>query len=177
MKKIEYELKILNINIKVVEKKLDEIWAKKQWVYDFKRYVYDFSPVNNNKWIRLRTNGYKTSLTIKEIHNDNIDGTHELEVEVSDFQDTHTMLKHLWYSSRSYQENRRISYVFKWINIEIDIWPMIPPYVEIEWESESQILEMAKVLWYDKKETTSINTKKVYKLYDINLDDFNNLTF
>lgn len=44
-----------------------------------RRYTYDFNPVQSNKWIRLRTNGSKTLLTIKEV-NDRmaIGGTTEL---------------------------------------------------------------------------------------------------
>lgn len=36
--------------------------------YSQRRYTYDFNPVQSNKWIRLRTNGSKTLLTIKEVN-------------------------------------------------------------------------------------------------------------
>ena len=45
--------------------------------------AYDFTLANSNSWVRLRTDGNKTTLTVKEIHNDDgVDGTKELEVSV-----------------------------------------------------------------------------------------------
>jgi CYTH domain-containing protein len=38
-----------------------------------KRYVYDIIPKKENSRVRLRTDGNKTTLTIKEIHNDEIE--------------------------------------------------------------------------------------------------------
>ena len=177
MKKNEYEVKILNIDIEFIKKKLTDLEAGSIWVFNFKRHVYDFSPIDKNKWVRLRTDGTKTSLTIKEISTDAIDGTHEIEVDVSDFETTHSMLEELWYNSKSYQENMRESYLLNWVNIEIDSWPKIPSYIEIEWNSEDEILEIVKKLWYTREDTTSINTKKVYELYGLNLEEYSQLTF
>ena len=43
-------------------------------------------PIDPKKWIRLRTNGVKSTITIKEIINNQvIDGTKELEVEISEY--------------------------------------------------------------------------------------------
>ena len=132
---------------------------------------------DKNKWIRLRTNGKKSSLTIKEISSDNIDGTRESEIEVSSFDTTHSMLKELWYQHKSYQENKRESYILDDVNIEIDSWPMIPTYLEIEWKSEKSILDIVIKLWYNINDVTSINTKRVYNHYGINLEEHKNLTF
>lgn len=177
MKKIELEVKILDINESEVKRKLNALWAEKLGESNFRRYVYDFYPVNMNKWIRLRTNGIKSSLTIKEISSDNIDGTKENEIEVSDFDTMHSILEELWYQHKSYQENKRESYILNNVNIEIDSWPMIPAYLEIEWRSEDEILDIVKQLWYNINDVTSINTKKVYMNYGINLEEHKNLTF
>ena len=70
------------------------------------RYCYDFNPVKKNSWIRLRTNGVETTLTIKEIQSNKIDGTKESEIAVSDFFMTDEILNKLGYKARSKQENR-----------------------------------------------------------------------
>ena len=62
----EYECTILEIDTKFISK-LENMGAKKIGEYFQKRYVYDFNPINENKWIRLRTNGIKTTLAIKEV--------------------------------------------------------------------------------------------------------------
>lgn len=81
--------------------------------------------------VRLRTNGVKNTITVKEIiDNQVIDGTNELEVEVSDFNIANLILKELGYVPRNYQENYRIIYNLNGVQISIDTWPKIPTYVE-----------------------------------------------
>ena len=103
----EYEVRILEIDVDSVKKKLEELHAKYEWDKLQRRYVYDFIPRLDNKWIRLRTNGLKTTLTIKNLVTSEIDGTQELEVEVSDFDCTHLILKELGYEDRAYQARCR----------------------------------------------------------------------
>ena len=67
MEHIEYELRVLEINSEEIKNKLQELNAKLIEDVFQKRYVYDFHPVEPNKWIRLRTNGKITTLTIKNI--------------------------------------------------------------------------------------------------------------
>jgi len=92
--------------------RLEKVGAKFINNYNQRRYIYDFNPVQKRKWIRLRTDGEKTTLTIKEIKNDGIDGTKELEIEVSDIESTNLILEELGYKARSYQENKRTRYIY-----------------------------------------------------------------
>ena len=103
----EYELRVLEVDKDKVIKKLKKIGAKFCWDQVQRRYVYDFMPKLDGKWIRLRTNGIKTTLTIKDIVSSKIDGTRELEVEVNDFDTTNSILNELGYVPKGYQENRR----------------------------------------------------------------------
>ena len=76
----EREVTILNIDEKGFVSKLLNNGAVKKDEFLQRRYTYDFNPILPNKWIRLRTNGKKTTLTIKEIKDKTaIDGTMELE--------------------------------------------------------------------------------------------------
>ena len=77
----EYEVRVLEIDALKIEKQLEDLGAVLQWDHSQKRYVYDFIPKIEGKWIRLRTNGDKTTLTIKNIVSSEIDGTQELEIE------------------------------------------------------------------------------------------------
>ena len=118
---IEYEITVLEIDKNKLEEKLIELGATKIADSLQRRNVYDFNPINPNKWIRLRTNGTKTTLTIKEVFDKNkIGGTNELEIEVSDFDKTNLVLNELGYVSRNYQENYRTSYRLGNINFDID---------------------------------------------------------
>ncbi|MCK5084484.1 MAG: CYTH domain-containing protein [Candidatus Pacebacteria bacterium] len=116
----EFEVKILEINVEKTISKLDVLGAKRIGEKFQKRFVYDFDPQKENSWIRLRTDGTKTTIAIKEIKNDNIDGTKELEINVDDFEKTKLFLEKLGYVAKGYQENRRISYLLDGVEIEID---------------------------------------------------------
>ena len=65
--KTEYEIRVLEINVEEMTKKLEKMGAKKVGEFEQKRYVYDLKPAEEGKWIRLRTNGKKTTLTYKDI--------------------------------------------------------------------------------------------------------------
>ena len=73
---IEYEVRVLEINHDEMISKLEKLGATKVFDAMQKRKVYDFNPVEPNRWIRLRTNGIKTTLTIKEVKEKKIGRAH-----------------------------------------------------------------------------------------------------
>lgn len=173
----EFEVKILDINVEAIKKKLESLGAKKIMDRNMRRYVYDIGQKGSNKWIRLRDQGDKTTLTIKEIHNDEIDGTKEAEVTVADFDKTNIILIKLGFQPKAYQENKRISYELDGVQIEIDFWPKIPPYLEIEGKNAEEIERVVKKLGFNMSQTTSINTDYVYEKYGLNIYDYKELKF
>jgi adenylate cyclase class 2 len=174
---IEFETKILNINIDEIKQKLKNLGAKYIWIKNFRRYTYDFNPIDKNKWIRLRTDWYKTTLTIKEIVSNSIDWTFEHEIIVSDFDKTNEILEKLGYKYKQYQENKRESFNFNWVEIEIDSWPLIPTYLEIEWKSKKEVENTVKLLWFELTNTTSENTADIYYKYWVDFKSIKYLTF
>ena len=161
--KVEYEARVLDINKKNLEEKLVSLGAEKIADFDYRRKVYNFNPATRNKWIRLRTDGNKTTLTIKEIKNYEIDGTLENEILVSDFEETDIMLNKLGYYSHSYQENKRTRYILGGVEIDIDTWPYIPTYVEIEGSSTEEVEDMIKKLGLENNRVTSLDVQGVFK--------------
>ncbi len=174
---IEFEVKILDIDVEEIKKKLKSIGAKKDMERNMRRYVYDLKTKDTDAWIRLRDQGDRVTLTIKEIHNDNIDGTKEVEIVVDDFDKTHLLLSKLGFIPKAYQENRRISYTFDDVEIEIDFWPKIPPYLEIEGKSIKDVEKAVKLLGFEMSQTTSINTDYAYEKYGLNIYDYKELKF
>jgi len=173
----EFEVKILDIDVDSILAKLHDLGAIKVAEKEQKRYIYNFNPKKENSFIRLRTDGAKTTLTIKEIENTKIDGTKELEIVVDDFEKTHLMLEKLEYVSIGYQENRRISYTLNNVEIEIDFWPLIPPYLEIEARSVGEVEEMMKQLGFELSRGTSERTSAVYKKYGLDIELIKELKF
>jgi adenylate cyclase class 2 len=87
------------------------------------------------------------------------------------------ILVHSGIKPKAYQENRRTDFLLGKVTISLDEWPKIPPYIEIEGPNEQSVLEVAKKLGYSKDDLTSLNTKKVYLNYGINLDEISELKF
>ena len=173
----EYEVRILEIDKEKLKSRLNELGATEEWNLVQRRYVYDFIPKVDNKWIRLRTNGKKTTLTIKNLVTSKIDGTQELEIEVNDFDKTNMILKELGYEARGYQENRRNQYRLNGVEIDIDSWPMIPTYIEIEGDSEEEIYKIVELLGYKKEDCTTRDVEGIYLDYGYVLSDINELKF
>ena len=174
----EYEIRILEVDVEKITQKLEEIGAEKVGDWFQKRYVYDMIPKKENQWIRLRTNGEKTTLTYKNVEKDTIDGTKELEIVVNDFEKTNEMLEILGYKNKGYQENRRIRYILNGVEIDIDSWPMIPTYMEIEGKNEYEVMNTLNRLGIEENKVCTLNCEDIYKkVYNINIDEIKRLTF
>ena len=70
--KSEIEARLLECDTQNILTKLKENNATFAGDWLQLRYCYDFNPVQKNSWIRLRTNGIETTLTIKEIQSSKI---------------------------------------------------------------------------------------------------------
>lgn len=174
---IEHEGKILDIDPAAVEQRIYDRGGRKVGEKFMRRYVYDIVPGDMSKWIRLRDTGQETTLTVKEIKSDAIDGTQEIEVVVDDFEDTNALLGLLGFTPKSYQENKRTSFLLDGAEVEIDTWPQIPTYLEIEAESAEDVIRVADRLGYAEADLTGENTIKVYARYGIDLATISDLRF
>ena len=172
----EYEVRVLEIDIEKVKKKLEKVGATFEWDLLQRRFVYDFIPKVDGKWIRLRTNGEKSTLTIKNVVTSKIDGTQELEIQVDDFEKTNLILNELGYQAKGYQENRRVQYTYKGCEIDIDYWPKIPTYLEIEGPSEDIVYEVLQDLGFSKEDSTTRDVEGIYLDYGHDLKEIYNLT-
>ena len=169
--KTEFEVRILDISFETMIQKLKAIDAKQKDVFYQKRYTYDFMPPRKGQWVRLRSNGQKTTLAVKEVKTQSINGTKELEIIVSDFEDTNLILEKLGYKSQCFQENFRITFTFEDVEVALDKWPMIPPYMEIEGKSEEDIYKFLNILEIDIKDVTAMDVNTLYReKYGIDLN-------
>ena len=167
--KTEIEARLLDINEEEFIQTLKSFNAIFVGDWLMSRNVYDFNPIDDGKWIRLRTNGKETTLTIKEIVDSGIEGTKEIEIVVSDFDTTNEILNKLGYFARGSQTNRRIRYILDEVEIDIDFWPMIPTYVEFEADSVQKIKDLCKKLSIDFDSLTTMSVPEIYDHYGHNV--------
>ena len=178
MARTEYECRILNIDLDDFLSKLESLDAKDKGERLQRRFIYDFDPVDPDKWIRLRTNGDVTTLAIKTLkHTDEIGNAEEEEVEVKDIDTMNRILQQLGYKPRNYQENKRHSFKLENVSIDIDTWPRIPTYVEVEGSSEDEVLYALYLLGVDLSQVTTKDVTTIFSEYGIDVKSIKELKF
>lgn len=175
--KTEYEVRILEINHDEIVKKLESIGAEFRFNVLQQRYVYDLVPKQENKWIRLRTDGTKTTLTIKNLESQTIDGTKELELIVDDFSKTNDFLEELGFKSHGFQQNKRTQYILDGVEIDLDRWPLIPEYMEIEGNTEEEVYNTLDKLGISKDKVVTLDVSSIYTYYGFDGDNLSDLNF
>jgi adenylate cyclase, class 2 len=181
----EIEVKFLNINKQELERQLGDIGAKKVGDFFYKRQVFDYPDLSLDKkgaWIRLRDEGDKIMLSFKQRlgmqgNTGNDEGMKEIEFAVSDFEETAKFLYELGLVNKFYFENKRTRYEKEGVEFDIDEWPLLQPYLEIEADSWEDIDKAVEWLKLDKAEMKKFSTTQIYALAGINDKDYSKLTF
>ena len=135
---------------------------------------------NPKKWIRVRQTNDKTTIAVKHILADNGTGIQQMletEIEVPSIKEANCLLEALGYSYKSYQEKERITYVLDEYELDIDTWPGIPTYVEVEGKSEDDLNNILNKLGYSMKDTVSCTADDIYRKYGKSMFDNRELKF
>ena len=182
----EIEVKFLNIDPDLIENRLKEIGAKKIFERFYKRKAFDYPDLKLDKagaWIRLRDEGDKITLAFKQRigmaadAKSNDKGMEEIEVEVDDFEKTANLLLKAGFIEKHYAENKRIRYQLDDIEFDIDFFPQIEPYLEIEAPSWERINEAISLLKLNPEDKRIFSTYQIYELKGMNFNDYKEITF
>ncbi len=155
--KTEIEVKFLNIHINEIRAHLENAGAKLVKPMALMRRMILKTPemLESNAMLRLRDEGDKKTLTYKKFTNNTIDGAKEIEIKIDDFETTADLLiKGIGVPLISFQESKRETWVLNNVEIMIDKWPWLDPYIEIEGTTENEIQTVALALgqnWEDRK--------------------------
>lgn len=174
----EFETKVPHIDVDAVVEKLRSLGAKETPEYLSRRYVFDMDS-ENSEWIRLRTNGEKTTIAYKYkvIGNTEVGKTIEIEVEVSDFDKTAEIFKKLSFKRVFYQENKNHLFHLHGIEFSIDRWPFIDPYLEIEAESKEKVEEGLRLLGLEGKDVGDLDVGLLFDEKGIDIHSYSELRF
>jgi adenylate cyclase class 2 len=181
----EIEAKFLNIDKQAFEEKLVLLGATKVGDYNYKRKIYDYPDQRldaKGAWVRLRDEGDKVTMTYKEhmgsVSDSLRDGTvKEIEIVVSDFKIGDALLHALGLVQYMYKENKRTRYMLDGVEVDIDSWPLIPPYVEIEGSSWEEVEAIAVKVGFDWNNRILGTNGEIYKTYGIDEGAYSVFTF
>jgi adenylate cyclase class 2 len=183
----EFEAVFLDIDTDEIQSKLNKIEAKKVGEYFYRRYVFDYPDFRLNEegaWLRLIDEGDKVRLGFKKrlgatSHDGSTSdtGMEEVEVEVSDFERTAILIRKLGFIDKFYQENKRIRWVKGEVEFDIDTWPRLNPYLEIESKNWDMVDKAITQLGLDPKDKKIFSNFQIYKLKGIDLMEYSHITF
>ncbi|MGK2896629.1 MAG: class IV adenylate cyclase [Candidatus Saccharimonadales bacterium] len=149
--KTEIEVKFLDVNKDTVREKLRKLGAEcEQPMRLMKRVLIETEEMNQrHAYLRLRDEGDKITLTFKQFDENSLTGAKEREVQVSDFDDTIGIFGEFGLHYHTYQESKRETWRYGDVEVVIDEWPWIRPYIEIEGDSEQAVVNAAEKLGFD----------------------------
>src|SRR5438105_2447431 len=146
--KTEIEAKFLNVEFDEVREKLTALGAVcEQPMRLMRRVIIEpefIKERRENSLLRLRDEGDKITLPWKEFRSQSLTGAFERAVTVSDFDETVEILKAAGLDYLSYQESKRETWTLGDVEIVLDEWPWINPYIEIEGPTEASVEETAE---------------------------------
>ncbi len=182
----EIEAKILRINVNQLEQKLRSIGASKTDERLFRSTSFDYPGFPLDKqaaWVRLRDEGdkvtlaYKQRLGVADKKGMNDSGMEEIEVQVSDFETTKLFLLRIGLIEKFSQEKKRVSFEKGKVKYDIDIWPRLDPYLEIEGDTWEAVDAAITELGFNLQDKKICSATQIYEMAGIRDKDYIKMTF
>lgn len=151
----EYEATFINIDKDKIRKKLKEIGAvlnKPEFL--MKRCTFNLPEGHHKKgaWARVRDEQDKITMSFKIVNDGgtgNIDEQKEICLKIDNFDNAVEFLKMLGCKEKAYQESKREIWQIGNVEICLDEWPFLEPFVEIEGTLEKEVKEVSEELDFD----------------------------
>lgn len=175
----EYEAKFLDVDVSALRSRLKTLGAAQKFAERLmKRRNFDYPDSRLQKiggWIRVRDEGDKITLSYKQLNNRSVEGTQEVSLTVDNFDASCRFLESIGLKQKSYQETKRESWTLGNVDIEIDTWPWIPPFVELEGKNEQAIKDLAANLGLEWSKALHGSVETAYQsYYDFTEDEIDN---
>jgi adenylate cyclase, class 2 len=177
---IEYEATFININKAEVRKTLRE--KKGELVrseFLQKRIVFNLPKERKIEggWIRVRDEEDKITMSLKVINGNKIEDQKEICLRVDSLKKAEEFLIFLGCEKKAYQENKRELWKIDDVEVAIDEWPFLEPFIEIEGDSEEKVKKASEKLGFLYKDALFCSTDFLYsKKYNISKEVVNNKT-
>jgi len=148
----EIEIKFLEIDADDVKKRLLAAGARDlgdDSLYETVFYDREMRWPKENKFVRIRRAKSGSRLTYKHSDETTVDGTIEIEFGVDDAEKAKALLVAVGLTAFREQEKKRHSFVLGEVMADIDTWPGIPTYLELEGPSEAALKHASDALGFD----------------------------
>lgn len=177
---IEYEATFIDVDKDDIRGRLKEAGAtliKPDFL--MKRIVFEL-PIGHEipgGWLRVRDEGDKTTMSLKIVNGDKIEDQKEICLKIDNFDEGVKFLEAIGAKSKAYQESRRELWILDNVEITIDEWPYLEPYVEVEGKSEQEVRAVSGKLGFDYTQALFCSVDTLYnKKYGVPFDIINHKT-
>ncbi len=175
----EYEAKFTNIDKDKIRTQLKKIGAKLIRPEFFQKRVAFNLPKKSVKkgYLRVRDEGNKITMSLKSVNGKNIEDQKEILLKVDNFESAVDFLKSIGCNPKAFQETKRELWSLDEVDITIDEWPFLEPFIEIEGRSEEAVKFVSQRLGFDYREAVFGAVDTLYnKKYGTPKDVINNHT-
>ncbi len=183
---LEKEIKILEVDVPILQKKLEKLWAKKTFEWYIHDVYYDFPDEktdslkmeDNKRLFRVRQKWDIHMYTIKRKRNKKKDWgekgvkiADEWERDITDVESFRKVLEKYWMKETREKKKFRISYSLGEMEFDIDdyyLWDdknTIPPLLEIEAHSIEEINEYVIKLGLENHRQETWGSRKLFAHY------------
>lgn len=165
----EIEVKFLNVNHDEVRAKLQALGAVcEQPMRTMRRAIIDYPDRRlqtiEDGFVRVRDEGDKTTLTYKTHKKLEVGGAQEIETVVNDYQTIVELLKAIGLCMQSEQVTKRETWKLDNVEVVLDEWPWLKPYIEVEADSEAAIRRVSNDLGFDWSQAIAGDVNVAYRI-------------
>ena len=163
---LEIEARFLEINQEELKGKLEKLGAKdfgEKTIQEIIFYDKDLSWMKDRrKFVRMRKVGEEITITFKNLIAPNtIDGTEEIEFGAGDWDKAKLFLEKVGLTAYREQEKKRHTFKLNDVTADIDTWPGIPTFLELEAKDESAIKKVAEMLGFDWNRAVFLDARRI----------------
>jgi len=150
---MEIEARFLNVDVPALVARLHELEAEDRGENLLSETIfYDEALAwerSGRTLVRVRQSRDGVFVAYKDTADDTATGTHEVEFAVDDRDAAEKFLALVGLVAFRRQEKKRHAFRLNGARIDIDTWPGLPPYVEIEGPTEDLLRETVSMLGLD----------------------------
>lgn len=164
--KPEVEAKFLDTDHDAVRAALNKIGATcQQPMRLMRRTIFDYPDHRLQKanWGRLRVRDEGNKITVAYKDDSLEQYSQEAETTVESYENMCAILEAIGLVAYSYQESKRETWIYNDVEIVLDEWPWLNPYIEIEAKTEPEIQDCAKKLGFKWQSAIFGSVDNVYR--------------
>lgn len=177
---IEREIKFLDINLEDMRQVLGAKGAtclRPERL--MRRTIFDFPDRRLGlikAWVRVRDEGDKVTMSYKQFFSESLEGMTEIELTAPSYEQGCLFLNSLGLTPRSIQESKRETWEWQGCEIVLDTWPWLPSFMEIEGETERDLMNVVDALGFSWEKGIYGGIVEVFKnYYDVTSDEVNQI--